>query len=445
VLTDVLPLTQHAEVAMREAAVFTAGRTGDRRAVPTLLGALADKRESVQVLACLGMAQIDDPRTQSAMIDAVADRKRHDLVRATCAFGLGYKRTPQALNALLAALDDGSGEAQRLAAWSLGQLGDARALAPLVRAYFGRADGRRDEIAWALARLAGATPAAPAAADLADYPVRAGKLHAPSLVAALPGPLPAIAPPVTAIVDHPDDVVAGLRAALSQHRDVVVVVLADLDARPGGLGLGTLVPAGALDARTTAALATIGKGIAPDVAAHAKDPDPKVRALAVSVLAKLDAAGADAAIVDALADDAPNVRASAAKAAGVLARVRGAAPASLAPALVKRLASKDWEDRMNAAQALGAIGAAAAAPDLGRALTDENAWVREQAAGALGALRARDQVDPLLAATRDDMPTVRRAAAAALVAIGDPRARARLDELAKGDPDESVRKAAGAK
>ncbi|HTJ40847.1 MAG TPA: HEAT repeat domain-containing protein [Kofleriaceae bacterium] len=459
VLNDVLPLTQHAEVAMREAAVFTAGRTGDKRAVPTLLGALADKRESVQVLACLGMAQIDDARTTSAMIDTVADRKRHDLVRATCAFGLGYRRAPGALTALLTALDDNSGEAQRIAAWSLGQLGDAKALAPLVRAYFGRADGRRDEIAWALARLAdasaqganasgsvtrGATPAAPASADLADYPVRAGKLHPPSLVAALPGPLPQAAPPVAAVIAHPDDVVAGLRAALSQHRDVVVVVLADLDARTGGLGLGTLIPAGALDAKTSAALATIGKGIAPDVAAHAGDPDPKVRALAVSVLAKLDAAGADAAIVTALGDDAPNVRASAARAAAVLARIHGSAPASLAPALTAQLKAKGWEDRMNAASALGAIGASSASAELARVLTDDNAWVREAAASSLGALKAKDGpvVDALLAATRDDVPPVRRAAAAALVAIGDPRARARLDELAKNDPDDSVRRAA---
>jgi HEAT repeat protein len=253
-----------------------------------------------------------------------------------------------------------------------------------------------------------------------------------------------VAPPVADSSSGAGSLGAGLRAALSQHRDIVVVVLADLDARPDGLGLGTLVPAGALDGKTAAALATIGKGIAPDVAAHVKDPDPKVRALATSVLAKLDGAGADAAIVDALADDAPNVRAAAARAAAVLARVHGTAPASLAPALIKRLASKDWEDRMNVAQALGAIGATAAAPDLGKALTDENAWVREAAAGALGALRAAAQVDALLAATRDDMPTVRRAAARALVAIGDPRARARLDELARSDPDESVRKAAGA-
>ena len=42
---------------MREAAIFTLGRTGDKRAVPPLIKALDDRRESVQALACLGLAR----------------------------------------------------------------------------------------------------------------------------------------------------------------------------------------------------------------------------------------------------------------------------------------------------------------------------------------------------------------------------------------------------
>jgi len=443
VLREVLPLMTHREIALREAAVFTAGRTGDRRAVPPLLTALADRRESVQVLACTGLAQIDDPRAVQAMTDVVKDRKRHDLVRAACAFGLGYRRAPAASGALLAALDDNAGETQRLAAWALGRLGEGRALAPLVRAYFGRADGRRAEMAWALSQLShGGPPPAPAA-DLAAYPMDRGKLDARALVADLPGPLPDVAPPVEAIVGHPGDVVAGLRAAMAQHRDVVVVVLADLDARPAGPGLGRLIPPGPIDARTAGALAAVGKGIAGDVAAHLHDPDPKVRGLALSVLAKVDGPGAAEAIVAALADDAAQVRTAAAEAAVTLTRVRGAAPAPVAAALGQALSSKAWEDRRAAAAALGALGAAADVDALRKALADEKGFVREAAARSLGQLRARAAVPDLIELTRHDYASVRRAAAAALVAIGDPRARARLDELSKGDPDPAVRAAAG--
>jgi tetratricopeptide (TPR) repeat protein/HEAT repeat protein len=443
VLREVLPLTTHREIALREAAVFTAGRTGDRRAVPTLLTALGDGRESVQVLACAGLAQIDDPRAVTAMTDAVKDRTRHDLVRAVCAFGLGYRRAPAALGALEGALADNSGETQRLAAWALGRLGDGHALAPLVRAYFGRADGHRAEMAWALSRLArGGAPTAPAA-DLASYPMDRGKLDARQLVADLPGPLPRVAPPIAAIVGHPADVVAGLRAAMAEHRDVVVVVLADLDARDAGPGLGTLIPPGPIDAGTAAALDAIGKGIADDVAGHLKDPDPKVRGLALSVLAKVDGPDVAAAIAAGLGDPAPQVRAAAAAAAVTLTRVRGRTPAPVAAALSKALASKAWQDRRAAADALGALGAAADVAGLRKALADEKGFVREAAARSLGELRARAAVPDLIEVTRHDYASVRRAAAAALVAIGDPRARARLDELSKGDPDPAVRAAAG--
>ncbi|MCE9580546.1 MAG: HEAT repeat domain-containing protein [Deltaproteobacteria bacterium] len=443
VLPLVTPLTSHIEVAMREAAIFTAGRTADHRALPLLTTALTDRRESVQALACLGLAQSDDPKTVPVMAGVVGDRKRHDLVRAACAFGLGHRKAAGGISALTTALGDNSGEAQRVSAWALGQLGDARALAPLVRAYFGRADGRRDELAWALGRLSSpGALAAPDGYDFSEYPARGGKLHTASLVADLPGPLTGAitAPPVAVAIAHPDDVIAGLRAALGEHRDVVVVVLADLDARAGGLALGGLLPA-TPDATTTQALDAIGKGIAADVLAHAKDPDPKVRALVASVGAKIDAAGIDAVLLAGIVDDAPQVRAAAMQATVELRAHHGATPAPLRAALVKALAAPTWEDRRAAATALGGLGPDADAAALTRALADDTGYVREAAALALGRLKAATAVDALLAASKDDMVPVRAAVARALVAIGDPRAQARLRELA-ADPDPTVAAAA---
>ncbi len=64
-LADVIPLTENPEASMREAATFTLGRSGDRRAVPTFLKLVAiDRCPSVQTLACLGLGQIDDARAR---------------------------------------------------------------------------------------------------------------------------------------------------------------------------------------------------------------------------------------------------------------------------------------------------------------------------------------------------------------------------------------------
>ena len=444
VLEAVKPLASHAEIGMREAAVFTLGRTGDRRAVPVLVDALGDRRESVQALACLGLGQIDDPRAVAAMIQALGERRRHDLARAGCAYGLGLQRAASGVPALVAALGDGNGEAQRLAAWALGAIGDGRALAPLVRAYFARADLRRDEMAWALARLAGGAPDSPAA-DLRDYPLQGGKYQTDAAIAALPGDVPPSTAPTHVVAAHPQEIVDGLRSALRLHRDVVVVVLSDLDSRPDGLGLGRLLPAGAPDKRTADALARIASGIAVDVASHLTASDSRERALALSVLAKIDARDVDRAVIAGFGDDKPQVRQAAMRAVVTLSRIRARPTPALRDALSGALRQGAWQDRQAAAEAMGELGAAADVPALVRALGDDIGFVREAAATALGRAKATGAVEALIAASRDEVPAVRRAAATSLIGLGDPRARARLEEMAASDPDEKVRAAAGGK
>ena len=146
------------------------------------------------------------------------------------------------------------------------------------------------------------------------------------------------------MVDRADDIAVGLKEALSEHRDVVVSVLADLDAAPASLGLGALSPASG-DPKVAAALASIGNAIEPSVVAQLTSDDPKVRALSLSVLAKLDTGknhDADAAIVKALADPAEQVRAAGMDAVAILAQRRGTPPADLVAALVKGLDAPAW-------------------------------------------------------------------------------------------------------
>jgi cellulose synthase operon protein C len=443
VLADVLPLMEHQELAMREAATFTLGRSGDKRAVAPLLKALDDRRPSVQTLACFGLAQVDDPRSTPALIRVLSDARRHDGVRAGCAYAIGARRATSALPTLLAAIADNRGEAQRLSAWALGQIGDGRALGPLIRAYFARAGRSEAELVWAIGRTSGAGLTPSQLSGLSEFPLRNNRYNIDEAIAIVPGALPRPIASARLVVDHADDIARGLAEALAEHRDVIVAVLEDLDGAPAQISLGALVPTSAGDTKLDAALATIGAAIEPRVTAQLTSEDPKVRALAVSVLAKLDGGkvrGADAAITAAFSDPADQVRGSAMNAVAVLAARRGGAPPAMVAALVKALASPGWRDRRIAALALGRLGEKGDPGALVRATGDTSSFVREAVATALA--HHPRATDALLALSRDDIAQVRAAAARSLGTLKDDRAHKRRGELVN-DPDPTVRAASG--
>ncbi|MCW5807642.1 MAG: HEAT repeat domain-containing protein [Deltaproteobacteria bacterium] len=442
VIDDVLPLMVHPEVAMREAATFTLGRSGDRRAIPHLLTALADRRPSVQALACLGLAQIDDPRTVPALVSTLADPRREDATRAAAAYGLGLRRAASAMPTLIAALTDNRGEAQRLAAWALGQIGDAKTLGPLMRAYFSRAGRSSDEMVWAIGRVSGAGLAPAPMGALGEYPLGRGKYDPVAAVGLLPGALPPASAPTKLVVEHPDDIGKGLVDALGEHRDVVVSVLADLDNAAAQISLGALSPPSA-EPKVVAALAKIGDAIAPAITAQLASEDPKVRALAVSVFAKLDGPkrNAEAAVAKALGDATDLVRTSAMNAIVVLHQRRGGAPSELLAALSKTLGSPSWADRRAAALAMGRLGPAADHAALIKAAGDSLSFVREAVATALAGATQPGTLDAVLKLSTDDVPQVRIAAARALYGASDERAKKRIAELEK-DAHPEVRAAA---
>jgi tetratricopeptide (TPR) repeat protein/HEAT repeat protein len=430
VIADVMPLMEPtgagAERAMREAATFTLGRSGDRRAAAPLIKALGDRLDSVRVLACLGLAQIDDPRVGPALVATLKDGTQKDLTRAACAYAIGARKYTPGASALLAALDDNRAEAQRLAAWALGQLAEPKALGPLVRAYFARAGQGADELVWAIGRTSGGGLAPAPLADLGNYPMHSGKYFPEDAIADLPGSLPHSPAAQKLVADHASEIAAGLTEALAEHRDVVVSVLADLDAAPDHLALGALGPPSPIDAKTTTALDTIAKAIQPGVTAHLADDDPKVRALAVSVVAKLDtkAKPGDATVAKALADPAAQVRASAMMSVAVIAHRRGSAPADLVAALVKTLGSPAWEDRRVAALALGELGPELPATDLAalaRAAGDPSSFVREAVAIGLGKVGGPKATEALDRLAKDDVPQVRDAATRSLGSRGQIR------------------------
>jgi cellulose synthase operon protein C len=419
VIDDVLPLMDHQEGPMREAATFALGRSGDKRAVPALLKALTARpdRKSEQTLACLGLAQIDDARVGPALIAALKDASKVDVVRGACAYAIGARKVTAGVPALLAALEDNRGEAQRLAAWALGQLGEPKALGPLVRAYFARAGQSADELVWAIGRVSGANvPAAPLN-GFGEYPIGGRNYNHAAALRALPGDLPHPTPPPKLVVDHAKDISAGLSQALGEHRDVIVSVLTDLDSAPDRLALGALTPS-TVDAKTTAALTSIAQAIEPQVTAQLTSEDPKVRALAVSVTAKLGSGKqAEAAISKAMTDPSDQVRAAAMQSIAVLAKRRGSASPELVTALTKTLGSPSWSDRRVAALSLGKLGAAADAQALIKAAKDSSSFVREAVAIALGQIGGSQVVETLQMLAKDDIVQVREAATRALSSL----------------------------
>jgi HEAT repeat protein len=198
--------------------------------------------------------------------------------------------------------------------------------------------------------------------------------------------------------------------------------------------------------------------------AQLNSPDEEKRRDAVMKLSRVEGNAATSALLSALPDSSPRVRAAAA--AGIAERGEVSAVSLLAACLVK---DKDAFVRKTTAYALGAFrgidrtsaliaalkdkdpevrGAAAvslgdhAEPDavapLMTALSDKNAFVRAQAARALGVngAAAKQSVPTLkMLLTSDEDGEVKRQAAAALGSIGDRSALRALERAAReGDP-----------
>jgi HEAT repeat protein len=281
-----------------------------------------------------------------------------------------------------------------------------------------------------------------------------GKLDVRAAVALLgpPGSAPPLAPGL--LIGHEKELARGLREAMERHRDAVLRVLEDLDARPSGIALGPLTRA--LDqaparekAEVTAALERIGLEILPDVEKLAGHRDPLVRRRALSVAGKIAAPEVKPLIERALGDDEISVREGAMRACGHFAARRGAKASDLVRRVTDRLAAPSWQERVAAARAIGEFGALADRAALGRAAVgDDKAFVREAAVVSLGRLGAKASWAVLLQAAdraREKVPEVRRAAVEALAEVaerGDERARAALAEIAENDPSAEVRAAA---
>ncbi len=121
-------------------------------------------------------------------------------------------------------------------------------------------------------------------------------------------------------------------------------------------------------------------------------------------------------LIEALENEASNVRGSAATALGHIGSE------SAVPALIAVLDDEDSITRGSAATALGRIGSESAVPALIAVLDDRDNITRRSAAVALGRIRAEQAIEPLLMRLQDDVQAVRVKAVAALGKIASEKA-----------------------
>ena len=143
---------------------------------------------------------------------------------------------------------------------------------------------------------------------------------------------------------------------------------------------------------------------------------PKVRAHAAETLGELRNRSAVNPLIAALSDSEPRVRTQAAYALSVIRDHRAADP------LVRALQDSSPEVRAAAAEALGQLGDRGVVDLLIAALKDSNGRVRSSAAFALGQIKDDRAVDPLISVLHDSDDGVRALASLALGEIRDPRA-----------------------
>jgi len=123
---------QHGDPDWRVAAGAAAalGQLGDARAVEPLVAALQHPHVNVEQAVVAALEQLGDPRAVEPLVAALQDRGVP--IRQAAAGALGQLGDARAVEPLVLALQDADEGVRQAAAGALGQLGDARAVEPLV-------------------------------------------------------------------------------------------------------------------------------------------------------------------------------------------------------------------------------------------------------------------------------------------------------------------------
>ena len=100
---------------------------------PLIKALQEDEDYSVRSTAAMTLGEIGDPRAVEPLIKALQEDEDWE-VRESAAMALAEFEGDRVVEALIQALRDGESVVRMMAAWSLGWIGDARALEPLREA-----------------------------------------------------------------------------------------------------------------------------------------------------------------------------------------------------------------------------------------------------------------------------------------------------------------------
>jgi HEAT repeat protein len=395
-----------------------------------------DERAASRNAIASTLGDLGDTRAVEPLIARLDDEDAQ--VRSTVASALAELGDTIAVEPLIGRLDDEDAQVRNTVALALRDLGDTRAVEPLI-ARLGDGDpGVRSSVAEALGNLGDPRAVEPLIARLSDENSDVVETVACALGGL--GDVRALEP-----------LMSRLRAAVSDgDNDVASFVffgLGDLAYALHGRGdpsaINPLI-AGLEDddayVRLVSArcLGDLGDIVAVDpLIALLEDKDPSVRGAVAYALGELGDPGAAELLIGHLGDEDAEVQVDVAMALGDLGDTRAVQP------LVQRLhdTAGDFQIRCEVAFALGRVGDVRAVEPLIGRLEDEDATVRGCVVQTLAELRDVRAVEPLIARLGDEGAGVRSGVASALGELGDLRAVEPLVARLK-DEDSLVRKAA---
>ncbi|HBS69231.1 MAG TPA: PBS lyase [Cyanobacteria bacterium UBA11149] len=298
---------------------------------------------------------------------------RKDFIAAVIAI-LGQIGSPQAVETLIKALNEGPWYVRAESAAALGRIGTTQAFNALIKALNDDDNSVRGEVAEAL-----------------------GKIGTPEAIKGL------------VIALHDDD---------SYVRGEAAVALAKIGTAEASHELIKVLnhPDKFVRWEATAACHITSPSVLRSLINALNHYDRNIREEAAMVLGRIGTSVALKALVPALRDNDRIVREEAAE-----ALMRASDPQTI-NALIPALCDRDRIVRADAAQALGRIGSPQALNALSEAIHDEDSEVKKYVAEALGEIGTLKALDILIPALQDRNSEVRGAAATALGKIGSERA-----------------------
>lgn len=440
-IPTLLQLLQEGDTVQRQQAAIALSRLKDEQVIAPLLKAIADPDSTVRANAAAGLgnneaasavealiallqtdredivreraatalAQIGDERAIDPLIDSLDEGGTW--VRNRIAYVLGASKDPRAVEPLLELLNDEDPSTQGVAAWALGAIGDERAFDPLIDLLGDETPSVRGNAAWALGEFGDERAIDPLIAMLADEAaeVRAKSAWALGNLGELTGETRVIQPLIDLLGDFAEARTQAAHLFVCQY------------AAEALMQLGTAEAQAAVEAWKPSARERLLPYRVQDGMRGLRHRDAQTREEAIQYLLELGAVAVPA-LTEALRDDNVRLRQGAAQTLGLLEDERAVHP------LLMALADPDSGVWSQAAAALAKLATTQQAIDsLEMALRGENRRVQQGAAIALWRSQRSEAAFPLLLQSlQDDDLLIRGSAITSLWQQPDERAVATL-------------------